>query len=169
MKEAFLLVFVSLCAFWDVRTFRVPNALILTAAAAAVVIRLAAEGGGSIADMAAGSLIPLLVCGVLFWFSMLGAADIKMLMVIGVLAGGKEILTIMWYSLLAAAVFALIRIRKYHLSFARVSYLAKYARQIAAGEKDKAYIRKDEIDERSCWLMHLAVPIAAGCILWMVI
>lgn len=169
MKEAVLLVFVLLCAFWDVRTFRIPNILILAAAAAAALTRLTAEGAGCIADMTAGALIPLLVCGVLFWFSMLGAADIKMFMVIGMLAGKGEILVIMWYSLLAAAVFALIRIRRYHLSFARAGYLAKYVRHIAAGGKDKAYIRKEEIEEKSSWLMHLAVPIAAGCILWMVL
>ncbi len=166
MKEAVLLVFVLLCAFWDVRKFRIPNALILAGAASAVPVRLLTEGFGCAVDMAAGTLIPLFVCFLLFWFSMLGAADIKMFMVIGILVGGREVLIIMWYSLLTAAVFALIRVWKYHLIFSRAGYLAEYVRRIAAGETATAYISKKEIEEKSKWLMHLAVPIAAGCILW---
>ncbi len=169
MKEAVLLVFVLLCAFWDMRTFRIPNALILTGGIAAVLIRIAADGSSCAADMAAGALIPLLICFLLFYFSMLGAADIKMFMVIGILAGGRDILTIMWYSLLVAAAFALIRIWKYHLSFSRAGYLAEYIRRARAGEAEKAYISKKEIEEKRTWLMHLAVPIAAGCILWMLL
>ena len=166
MKEVVLLIFVLLCAVWDVRTFRIPNALILAGAASAVLVRGVTEGAGCAADMAAGGLIPLLICFLLFYFSMLGAADIKMFMVIGILVGGREILTIMWYSLLTAAVFALIRAQKYHLVFSRAGYFAEYVRRIAAGETANAYISKKEIEGKSKWLMHLAVPIAAGCILW---
>lgn len=169
MKEAILLVFVLLCAFWDVRTFRIPNTLILAGAAAAVPVRLLTDGNGCAADMAAGALAPLLICFLLFYFSMLGAADIKMLMVIGIIAGGSDILTIMWYSLLTSAVFALIRIRKYHLVYFRAGYLAEYVRRAATGGTKEEYISKKEIEDKSKWLMHLAVPIAAGCILWMLL
>ena len=169
MKEAVLLVFVLLCAMWDIRTFRIPNALILAGAAAAVPVRLLLDGRGCTADMAAGALAPLLVCFLLFYFSMLGAADIKMLMVIGIIAGGRDILTIMWYSLLIAAGFALIRIRKYRLIFLRSGYLAEFIRRAAAGGPKEAYISEKEIEDKSKWLMHLAVPIAAGCILWMLL
>ncbi len=165
MKEVVLLIFVLLCAVWDVRTFRIPNALILAGAASAVLVRGVTDGAGCAADMAAGVLIPLLICFLLFYFSMLGAADIKVFMVIGMIAGGRDILTIMWYSLMAAAVFALIRVWKYHLSFSRAAYLVEYVRRMAAGEADSAYISKKEIEEKNKWLMHLAVPIAAGCLL----
>ena len=92
-----------------------------------------------------------------------------MLMVIGIIAGGRSILTIMWYSLLIAAGFAMIRVWKYHLTFLRAGYLADFVRRMAAGEVDQAYISEKEIREESKWLMHLAVPIAAGCILWMLL
>lgn len=169
MKEAVLLVFVLLCAIWDWRTFRIPNGLILAGTAAAIPVRFLVDGSGCTADMAAGALVPLLVCFLLFRFSMLGAADIKMLMVIGIIAGGRSILTIMWYSLLIAAGFAMIRVWKYHLTFLRAGYLADFVRRMAAGEVDQAYISEKEIREESKWLMHLAVPIAAGCILWMLL
>ncbi len=166
MKEMVLLVFVLLCAFWDMRTFRIPNALILAGAAAAILVRILTEGSSCAADMGAGAVLPLLICALLFRFSMLGAADIKMLMVIGIITGSRDILMIMWYSLLAAAGFALVRVRKYHLTFSRAAYLAEYIRRIAFGEKDLPYIRTEEIGDRRRWLMHLAVPIAAGSILW---
>ena len=169
MKEMLLVMFVVLCAGFDLRTYRIPNLLILAGAAAGIGIRFYTEGSSFAADAVAGALIPAAVCVFLFLFSMIGAADIKMFMVIGIFSGGGQILMIMWYSLLTAALAALLRIRKYKLTYARASYLASYIRRIAAGEKTEAYISREEIQEKSQWLMHLAVPIAGGTLFWLLL
>lgn len=169
MKAIILIMFVVLCAVSDLRTCKIPNILLIAGGACGIVIRFLTEGSSCALDVAAGALIPAAVCALLFLFSMLGAADIKMFMVIGIFSGGGEIVKIMWYSLLAAAIAALIRVRKYKLTYSRASYLAAYIRRFAAGEKVKAYISDEEIEEKSEWLMHLAVPIAAGTLTWIVL
>ena len=168
MKTILLILFVLFCGGYDLKAFKIPNRFILAGGAAGIGIRLLQDGSSCLADMAAGALIPAAVCAFLFYFSMIGAADIKMLMVIGIFAGKGEIGKIMWYSLLIAAAGALIRILRYRMTFLRGFYLYDYIRRVLEGEKPSAYISRNEINSRSRWLMHLALPIAAGTIVWVV-
>lgn len=158
-----LSIYVCIMAVFDLVSFRIPNAALVLGAVLATFYRLWMAGAGCVPDLLAGAVIPFLLCFLLYALSMMGAGDVKLLMVIGIYAGAAQISAVMLDALLIAAVFAVIRLIMYRITAYRACHFMFYIRNMLEGRRTipvNPYISKEEIAGRSPWLMHLAVPAA---------
>jgi|GEM_PF-1123410 len=174
-----LTAFVTAMAVLDILYFRIPNAFLAAALLCAAAFRLQSEGTAAVPDMLLGALIPFALCFLLFFFSMMGAGDIKLLMVIGAYAGSAKICGVMFTALLLAGAIAAFKILRHRMAAFRGFYLTDYLQSLwlyysggkrrLKGRSVTPYIGSDEIAGRKPWLMHLSVPIAAAVIIRLVI
>ena len=155
-----LLTFALVCAVSDLKTNRIPNPLILCGLAGALLFRLfpffsflcasLVQGGSpdwpalgrcflDLADGCAGGLLPWLFFGVLAALRMIGGGDVKLLSVIGLQLGAAASLTVMWYSLLIAALWSVVLVIRRHNLLTRLQYLYQYVGRLASGQKPGAY------------------------------
>ena len=84
---------------WICAAEEIANVWLAAGWAAGFWIQLSPGGRGA-AAFAAGSLLPLALLAVLFWFRMLGAGDIKLLSALGGLMGASAVLQCIFWSFL---------------------------------------------------------------------
>ena len=88
-----LLSGIVLAAAWDdLRSGRISNQLIVTGLLAGFLCQVVQYKAAGIVLFLGGSLLPLLLFGMLFYFRMLGAGDIKLFCVVGGFLGAKAVL-----------------------------------------------------------------------------
>ena len=87
VKCALLLLLSGAALFFDLRTGKIPNILILFGLLAACVLRTAVFGAEGVLSFLAGAGFPFLILFLLFHLGMMGAGDIKLLMAAGGLLG----------------------------------------------------------------------------------
>ena len=103
----------------------------------------------------AGALIPVLLLGWLFLFRMIGAADIKLLAVLGILLGPEKSFVCVLWTMIFAAVFA-AGIMASNANFReRFSYFAGYVKQYLMTHRRMPY--RGKWDSRSN--LHMTVPV----------
>ena len=108
-------------------------------------------------DAAEGGMIPLLLLGVLFYFRMIGGADIKLLMVLGTLLGAGKSFTCVWRTVLFGAVLSAGIMAAHRSGSERFRYFGDYiSRYLATGEREH-YRRAGSWS--SAANIHLTVPI----------
>ena len=104
-----LIVAVACVAAWsDVRTRRIPNALTVTALAAALALSLA---GGGVAQMlgALGAAGVVLLLGIpLFALGLLGGGDVKLMIAFGAALGMERLLPALLLTAVAGGMLALV-------------------------------------------------------------
>ena len=83
MEKAGMLTIALTACLWDMKTGRIPNKLIAAGLTASLCWRVAGAGVWGILFWLGGAAFPLASLGVLFYFRMLGAGDIKLLAVMG--------------------------------------------------------------------------------------
>lgn len=186
-EKAAVVLFTMVMAGFDLAWYRIPNLCI--AAGAAVFVFLRIRGGGTEAVYLAfvGLLLPFILCLPLFALSMIGAGDVKLLMVLGIFAGPAGILRIMLYAVFLAGAAAAIRVFRWKIGIFRAVYLLDYAKEMKSclqssvrmlhkerrrkdqGERAwlRPYIQEADIQKRKPWLMHLSVPIAGALLLYL--
>ena len=142
----------------DLRQRRIPNWYLLVCGAAAAGFSTAAGSGGiqqTCSVMIPGILVPAALLIPLFLFRMIGAADIKLLMVLGILLGGTGSLHCVFRSMLFGAVFAAGVMAAYENAGERFAYLGSYIRRYLATREKPPY--RGAWDEKS--QIHMTVPI----------
>lgn len=154
-----LLLFTAAAVTKDRQTCRIPNGLLLAGAINGCFLRFWEEGWSGIGDAAAGCILPLIVCGGLFIFSMVGAGDIKLLMAIGIYTGFPAILRVMLYTCVIGGGLALVKMFHFRMASERIRYMADYFFSLARSGTIKPYIDMDRLYAGGNWLMHLSVPI----------
>lgn len=164
LKSMTLLLLLAAAVTKDMQTYRIPNALLAAGAANGCILQFYEEGWSGVCDAFAGAVWPFLLCGGLFILSMIGAGDIKLLMVIGIYLGSPSILRVMLYACLIGAAFALVKILGYGLISQRKAYLLHYFSQIAKPGCIRPYIDMDSLSDKKVWLMHFSVPILLAAI-----
>ena len=105
MRFLFLFSIGVLAVSWDFYSGRIPNVLIGAGLLAALGWQWSANGPPGTGNFLAGALLPLLVLGILHYFKMMGAGDLKYFMVVGGFFGPSLSLKCICYSFLIAAVF----------------------------------------------------------------
>ena len=78
MEKWFLLFIGCLAVFWDLWKGKIPNALIVAGLSAGWCFQLTDKGIYGALDFLGGAIFPLLLLGILFYFRMFGAGDIKL-------------------------------------------------------------------------------------------
>jgi len=144
----------------DLKCRRISNRYLLICLAAVVCFRLVTAAGAvrlTIRDAAEGGMIPLLLLGVLYYFRMIGGADIKLLMVLGTLTGAGNSFTCVWRTVLFGAVLSAGIMAAHRSGPERFRYLGGYiSRYLSTGER-QPYRRPES------WIsaanIHLTVPV----------
>ena len=155
VKCALLLLLSGAALFFDLRTGRIPNILILFGLLAACVLRTAAFGTAGVLSFLAGAGFPFLVLFLLFRLGMMGAGDIKLLMAAGGLLGWPGslrffVLSILFGTLVSAIVFA-GRVRFSD----RFRYFRAYVRKALLTGEVSRYRMEGERPEN----IHFALPV----------
>jgi prepilin peptidase CpaA len=148
LSNAILLI-AGIAACFDLCTAKIPNAVLLSALAGGAALRLTAlcrlgvPAFGSVLREGArglcGLLIPMLLLLPVWHFRMIGAGDIKLLSVIGFLAGWRGSLWITFWSFAVAAVFSVGIMYRHHSAKKRLYYFLNYLRKVSRNEKTEPY------------------------------
>ncbi len=160
-----LLVFNLLATLSDLKSFRISNTLILTGAITGLSLSLLLSGSRGLAAALLGLTPPLLLLP-LFMFSMIGAADIKLLMVTGIFLGPVLCLQSMALTGIFAGGWALVRMLRGQLFKERFDYLRRYlaglyflkSRNLSVSRAVPAYIDPDQMAAKKRWMIPLALP-----------
>lgn len=129
----------AVAAMVDVRTGRIPNALVLVTAVSGLVLSASGWSSGSAAEATAGLLLggALMLPGHLAGTT--GAGDVKLVAALGALVGPKRIVLTWMYSAIAAGVLAcVVAIRRRQLKNTLSGAARLIARRPAAGRAIRA-------------------------------
>ena len=142
----------------DLKNGKIPNRLILAGAAAAVILCL--FPGCSLPETLAGAALPLLFPGILFFFRMTGAGDVKLLCVLGAILGSAASCSLILRSFGLGAVQALVVLMVRRNAVQRFHVLAAYLRNCIRCRKLLPYT-----DRSPAGRMRFSVSIL-GAVLW---
>lgn len=154
-------------AWWDVRTRRIPNALVVSGLAAALGLR-AAFGTGAFGAGLAGAALGLAVTLPLFALGGMGGGDVKLLAAVGAFLGPARLpLALLVTALLGGflALFAVVRRRALGRTLSNLGGTLRAA-ALALAARNRAALRtalpKPGPDAVT---IPYGVPIAAGALL----
>lgn len=160
--EALCLLLAIACRY-DYRKRRIPNRLILIMLIVGWVYVLFSGGAGEVILFPAKSTCVMLLLYPLFKIGALGAGDVKLYGVCaGYLPPGK-FLYFLFFSLLFAAVFSLIKMLKERNAAERIAYLCEYMTEVVLSGNIRMYI-EDEKERRAAGIC-LAGPIFCSILL----
>lgn len=117
--KVWIMIYLTIAVFYDWRDFRIPNKF--NGAGAVITFLLGLVSGMNIIEMAAGGVIPLIICGLLFYIGCLGGGDVKLLMVCGI-SMGWEIFRLLFLSFIWNGLYAMVflwRQKSFHLRLVR--------------------------------------------------
>lgn len=137
---------------------RIPNALIVSGLIVGGAYQWSAKGPPGLLDFAGGVLVPLLLLGVLHYFRMLGAGDIKLLMMAGGFFGPVGSIKCVCLSFLAAGVYSAAVVLRRGILRQRARYLLDYVHSCARGKAWTPYIVPGE---NSAYL-YFSIPVLIG-------
>jgi prepilin peptidase CpaA len=151
---------VVVCAVFDLRTRRIPNALTIPAIVAGLALHALSDGAAGIGFSAKGLALGAGVFFVPYYLGGMGAGDVKLMGAVGALLGWRITLAALFYTALAGglcAVFAMLRGRAVRSSFARMETMFQLL------FANKRFPSADTIQGRSVTIPY-AIPMALGTI-----
>ena len=107
MFNLFILVFVGLAAAYDIATRRIPNWLTILGIGFGLLFNVL-QGPSQLADGLIGFLCGAAIMFVPFAMGWLGAGDVKLMAVIGLMLGVGPVLDVLLYSAMSGGVLALL-------------------------------------------------------------
>lgn len=117
------IVGVAACV-WDLRTQRIPNALTLSAAVAAIVFHAATAGWSGVGFSVSGWLVGTLVFFPFFAVRGMGAGDVKLLAAFGAWLGPFDVLYVAVATAIIGALFALALIIARHRTQKTITHMS---------------------------------------------
>lgn len=161
--KIWILLFLILAAIYDFKDFRIPNWL--NATGACVTMILAGIYGMKVTEMAAGVMIVLLSCGLLFYIGCLGGGDVKLLMVCGISIGwGMPRFLIL--SFICNGIYAVIFLWKRKNFHLRLIRLFQYVTQCMNNKRLLVY-ETGEQDSIKDGIIHFSFGILAAYIIYL--
>lgn len=146
----------------DLRTARVENGWILFSLAVSLLWRVLQEGIFGVSAFLTGTLLPVLVLGVLFYFRMLGPGDIKLFCALGGVMGPEAIGKCILSSFFLGAVISLAILIFCGSFKSRIQYLIRYFQNYFRTGEAGPYYRKGMVLEN----IHFTVPVFMSVMLY---
>lgn len=146
----------------DLRTARVDNGWILFSMILTLSGQILQNGGEGIFIWLFGTLLPLVILGILFFFRMLGPGDIKLLCALGGALGPENIGTCILCSLLLGGILSLAIVISCGDIRQRLMYLAGYFRSLFLTGKVRPYYRTGMVLEN----FHFTIPVFMSVMLY---
>ena len=135
----------------------ISNRFLLTALAVALIWRIGTHPGDGVrfVDTLAGGALPFLLLFPFFCFRMIGAGDIKLLTVLGVLFGAAGSLWCLFWSFAIGSVFSVGLMAANQNAGERFRYLIAYVRDDLPGGRRRPYRNEAQGDA----VIHFSVPV----------
>lgn len=147
--------------FFDLIKRKIPNPLIICGLIIGAAYQWSANGPPGLVRFLGGMLIPFLLLGILHYFRMLGAGDIKLLMVAGGFFGPAKSIACIVLSFVIAAVLSIIKMLKYPVLGRRLRYLLQYLANCRENRKWTPYLTGEEKEAG----LHFSGPVCLAAIL----
>lgn len=157
MIYLYLLPFLLAAIICDLNGRRIPNTLITGGMIMGGAYQWSVCGPSGIGVFLGGIAVPLVTLGALHYFRMIGAGDVKLLMMAGGFFGAAGSLKCVFFSFLAGGVYALFALRKRGLLRRRLQYLARYLGQ-GPLKSWRPYIGRDEKEGT----IYFSIPVLLG-------
>lgn len=158
MGIPYLLPFQAAAVICDLYGRKIPNTLITAGLITAAAYQWSSKGPPGLWQFAGGALVPLLVLGILHYFRMLGAGDIKLLMMSGGFFGAAGSLKCIFLSFLVAGGYSLAVLIKHRILWRRLNYFVQYITNIRQERKWTPYINEDEDPA----YLYFSIPVLIG-------
>ncbi len=142
----------------DLRSGRIPNALIVTGLLCGFAYQILANGLIGVLLFLGGSGLPALLFSVLFFFRMIGAGDIKLLCVPGAFLGPVHGLACLIFAVLSGGLISLILMVRHGNMYVRLQYFSEYVSSYCRDKIWRPYLSGADEDARFCF----SVPILLG-------
>lgn len=146
----------------DVRNTSIDNGWILFSMCVGLYLKICIDGLRAIPFFFTGSLIPLAVLGIFFYFRMLGPGDIKLFCVLGGYMGVPSIIWCIIVSFLIGAVISLSILIFYGIFCQRIRYFYEYLQDCLRTGGRKPYYKKGMMLEN----IHFTVPVLLSVVLY---
>lgn len=135
----------------DLQSQRIPNGIIATGLAWGFFYQLFSHGEVGVILFGGGCLIPVFLFGVLYYFRMIGAGDIKLLCVLGSFMGPYECVSTMFAAVVFGGLIALGIVVRRRLFVQRLCYLVDYISHYSGGKEWKPYLDGVQTEARFCF------------------
>ena len=151
IQSVSLLVIVTAAVLCDLKSERIPNGIIFTGLAWGFFYQLIFFGGIGVVLFGGGCLIPVLLFGLLYYFRMIGAGDIKLLSVLGGFLGPYECVESMITAVLFGGLISLVILWRRRLFGQRLSYFAEFIGHYSGKKEWKPYLAEVGAEARFCF------------------
>nr|WP_027870468.1 A24 family peptidase [[Eubacterium] cellulosolvens] len=166
IKDCLAVLFCLRAVYTDVRTHKVENVWILCCLILTLGAVLCTDGNGGawrLADSLGGGFLPLFLLGPFFRIRAIGAGDLKLLSVLGLLYGSRDSFNILVLTFVFAGITALWTLVRFRLKGDRTEksrrdYLVNYVRQSVRRGRMAPYRREGFHREN----MHMTIYILAA-------
>lgn len=155
MQMIFLLHLTGAAVFFDVRYQRIPNGCIVAGLLGGLAYQWIYFRAAGLALYMMGILLPVIVLGILFYFRMIGAGDVKLLSVIGGFLGPMDGFWCMIYAFLIGGMISAILLIKRRNFYSRFFYFKTYFSQFLETKQWKPYMRAEDEDSH----LYFSIPI----------
>ncbi|MCC8029041.1 MAG: A24 family peptidase [Lachnospiraceae bacterium] len=156
------LIILFAAAAEDLHTDRIPNSLICTGLAAGFLLMILPRTAYGWPGCLAGLLIPLMICWIPFRMGAIGAGDVKLLMVIGCLNGGRDVFYCIFLSFLLAAGISLGRLLSLRQFKSSLMLCFQYFQRTLLQRKMELYPER----HRKYHTIHFSVAVFFGYAAW---
>lgn len=146
----------------DIRDARIDNGWILFSLGMGFILQIFRGGMKMAVPFAAGTVIPLMLLGILFYFRMLGPGDIKLFCALGGAMGSRDIVWCIAVSFFLGAVISVAILIFCGDIRQRFQYFFLYFQDFLHTGKVKPYYRKGMALEN----FHFTVPVFLSVVLY---
>lgn len=157
-----LLMIAGVSVIMDLCRMKVANGWILFSLFSGFLMCFFQEGIRGIGEFAAGAVFPVLILGVLFYFRMIGAGDIKLFCALGGIMGITDVFRCMLVSLFLGAGISLLILIFYGGICCRIRYFIRYFYDLMMTGNLKPYVKKGQSLEN----FHFTIPIFMSVMLY---
>lgn len=162
METGLLLLIAGIAMIMDLRWMRVDNGWIFCSLVSGLLFQLLTNGIRGIFIFLTGSMAPVVILGILFYFHMIGAGDIKLFCALGGIMGIEKIRICMAVSFGLGAVISLLILVFYCDFFQRIQYFFKYVQDYLYTKEVKPYLKRGMTLEN----YHFTVPVFMSVLLY---
>ena len=142
VETGLLLLVAGTAMLMDLRWMRVDNGWIFCSLVSGLLFQLLTNGIRGIFIFLTGAMAPVVILGILFYFHMIGAGDIKLFCALGGIMGIEKIGICIAVSFVLGAVISLLILVFYCDFFQRIQYFFKYVQDYLYTKEVKPYLKR---------------------------
>lgn len=158
-----LLVLTLAATLMDLKEGRIPNGIVISGLLCGLVYQVFSNQAAGVVLFFGGILLPLALFGILYYFRMTGAGDIKLLCMVGGFLGPVDGLICAVLAVLFGGVIAVCRMLRSHNFWQRLNYFSEYVTEYSVTRQWKSYLSETDESAKFCF----SVPVLFGVLCYL--